>query len=146
MKTERLQSSGTEARAGTTLVEVVIALALITLMTMGLYALGMQTRKYAEHNRVATEARSLAKERIEEMISLGFDNLVKPSCTLLNADSTQSSLGYAITRTPTAIWHAANGTIASASNAVYAEVHVSVSYYSPIFSGPASDTYSSIVQ
>lgn len=117
-----------DTRSGVTLLEVCVAMALTTLMCVGLYAVGLQARKFAEHSRVATEARSLAKQRLEEMISAGLANLVKPTCTLTAPITNQSSLGYTLVRRPRIVWHAADGSVVAASNAIYAEVHVDVTY------------------
>jgi len=129
-----------------TLVEVTIAMALTAMISGGLYAVGLEARKLTEHNRVATEARSLAKERLEEMISVGSLNLAKPTCMLANADTNQSLHGYTIVRQPRVVWHAVDGSVVATSNAVYAEVHVDVSYESRITKGQISDTYSTILQ
>jgi type II secretory pathway pseudopilin PulG len=142
----RARGTAKSSRSGMTLVEVCVAMALTTLMTVGLYAVGLQARKFAEHNRLATEGRSLAKERLEEMISVGMANLAKPTCTLISAGTNESSLGYTLVRQPRIAWHAADGSVVAASNAVYAELHVDVSYNSPMTKAQVSDTYSTIVQ
>lgn len=136
------------SRSGMTLVEVCVTMALTILMTLGLYAVGLQARKFAEHNRLATEARSLAKERLEEMVSVGMANLVKPTCMLIAADTNESSLGYVLVREPRIVWHTADGSVCAISSAVYAayaELHVDVTYNSPL-KGQLTDTYSTIVQ
>lgn len=132
--------------AGMTLVEVCIAMALAAMLIGGLYAVGIKARQYAEHNRLANEARMLAKERMEELISYGANNLAKPTCTLMDTDTNFSSLGYRIVRQPQVVWHAANGTVASATNAAYAEILVQVSYDSPLTKTQRTESFSMIVE
>ena len=146
LRHEGTTTASLDRRAGMTLVEVCVAMALTTLMSLGLYAVGLQARKFAEHNRLATEVRSLAKERLEEMISVGMANLAKPTCTLTATDTNTSSLGYVLVRQPRIAWHAADGSVVAASNGVYAELHVDVTYNSPMLKGQMTDTYSTIVQ
>lgn len=152
MKWMRLRIDGAQlmapgkGRAGFTLVEVVIAMALTALLCGGLYTLGLKARRFAEHNRIATEARTLGKERLEEIISVGLENLLKPSCLLMNTDTNISSLGYPIIRMAQVSWHAADRTVVSVTNSVYAEFHQQVSYYSPLLNKQITDTYSSIIQ
>lgn len=141
-----LKGTQTNERGGFTLVEVVIAMALTALLCGGLYALGLKARRFAEHNRIATEARTLGKERLEELISIRREGLAKPSCTLMNTDTNTSSLGYPIIRTAQISWHAQDRSVAGATNSVYAEVHQQVSYFSPLFNHSVTDSFSTIIQ
>jgi len=131
---------------GMTLVEVMIAVCLIALVCGGLYALNIKTMRFGEHNRLATEARSLAKERLEEIISVGALNLAKPTCTLLNTDTNLSSRGYPIIRQPQIIWHAADGSVVASTNAAYAEIHMNVNYRSPLTKTLIVESYPMILQ
>ncbi len=132
-------------RNGMTLVEVMIAMFLLAIVAGGLYAVGIKSRQLAEQNRLATEARALAKERLEEIIALGFEGLTRPTCTLWHTDTNYSAQGHRIVRQPTAIWHAADGSIASPTNASYVEAHVAVRYLLPLTSKQQVDSYSTIV-
>jgi hypothetical protein len=116
------------------------------LLCGGLYSLGLKARHFAEHNRISTEARTLGKERLEELISVRRAGLSKPSCLLLNTDTNISSLGYQIIRSAQVSWHAADRSIVSATNSVYAEVHQQVSYFSPLLNHQITDSYSTIIQ
>ena len=135
-----------DSRRGMTLIEVLIAIAIVALMCAGLLPVGLKARRFAEHNRLATEARLLAKERLEEMISVGRPNLALPGCTLSNACTNLSSQGYSIVQQPQIVWHAADGTVVAAAAAVYAEAHVDVTYRSPLLKQPSTDTYSTIIE
>ncbi len=119
------------ADRGLTLVEVVMALAIVLLLTGGLYAIGYKARAFSEHQRISAEARLLAKARMEEIIAYGADALAQPFFSGLAVTTNQSSRGYAIILSPMVVWHAPDGTVVSAQDAKYAEVHVSVSYFSP---------------
>lgn len=134
------------SRAGLTLVEVCISMALTALMCAGLYAVGLKARQFTEENRLATEARALAKQRLEEMVSLGLVNLAQPSCMLLNGSTHTSTLGYPIVRQPRVAWHAADRSVVGYTNAVYAEVHVDVTYESAMTDGQITDSYSTIIE
>lgn len=128
-----------------TLVEVVIAMALSVMLCAGLYAVVLKAEQFADHNRLATEARSLAKERLEEMFALGAENLAKFSCTLLGSDTNLSSTGGTIVRRPHLVWHTADGGVTDSVSAAYAEVHVDVSYSSSLIKRRMTNSYSVIV-
>ena len=128
-----------------TLIEVVIAMGLLALLCSGLYVVGLNARRFAEHNRLATEARSLAKERMEEIVAIGAGNLAKSGCTLVNGDTNTSSTGYYIVRHPHLVWHAADGSVVGSDLARYAEVRVDVTYRSPLIKQPITDSYVMIV-
>jgi prepilin-type N-terminal cleavage/methylation domain-containing protein len=133
-------------QAGMTLVEVCVAMALVAILCAGLFAVGINARKFAEHNRIATEARALAKERLEEMVSYGAANLAKPTFTVVNTDTNFSSLGYDIVRQVVIVWHAADGSVVGSTNAAYAETQVNVSYTSPLMKTQMTDSFSMIVE
>jgi len=121
------------SRLGMSLIEVTVAMGLTALMCGGLYALGLNIRRVGEKYRLSTEAQSFAKERLEEIIAYGLDNIKLPSCTLLKTTTTKSSLGYTITRKPRIIWHAADQSVVDdPADAAYAEVHIEVTDTSPV--------------
>jgi prepilin-type N-terminal cleavage/methylation domain-containing protein len=130
---------------GMTLVEVLIALALSVLLCAGLFKVGLKTAVFGEDNRVATEARFYAKERLEEILATGRGNL-SDSCTLLLSDTNLSTRGYPIVRIPRIVWHTADKSITGTSNAIYGEVHVDVRYWSPLSSTTVTDSFSTIIQ
>jgi len=138
--------AGRRHQIGMTLVEVSIAMGLVCLLCAGLYSAGIMIRRIGEKNRLATEARSLAKERIEEMIAYGFENITKPSCQLLETNTLISARGYRITRTPHVIWHTADTRITTRDAADYAEVHVDVAFISPVSKHSISDRFSTLIQ
>ena len=133
--------------AGIALTEVMIATALAAVMCSGLYAMGLAARRSAEHNRLLTEVRSFAKERLEEMIAAGKSNLAKPSCALLDESQLKSPLtDRSVKRVPRVVWHAADASVVAPEDAAYAELHVAV-YYQSLHSGKTlSETYSMLIQ
>ena len=130
---------------GFTLVEVAIAMALVVLMSAGLYSMGLQVRRSANRNRLATEARAFAKERLEEIVALGLEDLAKPNSPLLEASQLTSAIHYVITQTPRVVWNAADGSSVAAADADYAEVYIDVSYRSQHTSRTITDTYSILI-
>ncbi len=136
----------TNTKRGMTLVEVLIAMAITAGLCLGLYEVGWKARRYAEYSRVATEARALAKEKLEEIISYDFESLSQPSCLLWNADTNTSSLGIPIQRRPQVVWHAADKAVVGVSSGVYAEVHVAVSFLSPLGTQMTTNTFSILIQ
>ena len=133
-------------RSGMTLVEVMVALALVTLLTAGLYDLGLTVRRLSEHNSAATEARAFAKERIEEMVAMGRANLAFPGCLMMSATTNTTEQGYTMIRQPRIVWHGADRRVVGASTSVYAEVHVDVRFFSPLKKRFVTSTYSTLVQ
>ncbi|MDP6491672.1 MAG: hypothetical protein QGH42_08010 [Kiritimatiellia bacterium] len=134
------------ARDGTTLVETAIAMALVTVMSGGLFTVGIKAQRYGEHNRVETEAASFAKERLEDMVAMGVQNLVKESCGLRNTVTNLSSQELIFVRTPRLVWHAADGSVTNTAGAVYAEAHVDITYPSPMYGHTITDTYSTLIK
>jgi type II secretory pathway pseudopilin PulG len=142
---KRVPVAQAEGVGGMTLVEVVIAMALVALMSAGLISVGLATRRFSEHNRIITEARTLAKDRIEDLVATRIDNLTAPGLTLMNSDTNLSSRGYPIVRSVQLVWHAADGTVA-ASTGTYAEVSCNVSFMSPLYKKTMTNTYSMLIQ
>lgn len=129
-----------------TLVEVVIAMLLATLLAAGLFAVGLKARHFVEHSRVTTEARALARERLEEMVALGRDGLAQSSCTLLVPDTNQSTVGYEIIRVPHVTWHTGERAVTGVASGVYAEVRIDVSFQSPLSGRTLTNSYPMIIQ
>ena len=123
-----------------------IAMALAAMLSLGLYGMGLQTRRASEKNRLSTEARCFAKDRLEEIKAAIFENVGKSGSTYTNADSMVSSRGYTITRQPRIVWHAADGSVTNAAEAAYAEVHVDVTYLSPLAPHYKTDTFSTLIR
>lgn len=132
--------------AGVTLVEVMIAMLFATAVCAGLYKVGWQARRFAEHSRLATEARSLAKEKLEEITSHSLEDL-KASDYWWNVETNAGATGFMIVRKPCVYWHQGDGSRATGStNSVYAEVYVDVVFRSPLWGELVTNSFPIIVQ
>lgn len=132
--------------SGMTVVEVMVALLLTGLLCVGVIALTRQVRRAAEHNRCATEARALGKERLEEILALGRPGLMQTNTVLMRPDTNTTTTGFQVTRRTRVVWHAVNGAITTALDSAYAEVHVDVGFWSPLRNRSVSNTFSMLVQ
>ncbi len=131
-------------RHGMTLAEVMIALVIVMGTSAGLYEMGSMARRTAEYARLATEARSRAKEQLEEIISYKILDLKQPSFQW-KSETNFSAMGYDIVRTPRVLWHAADTTLVGISSGVYAEVHIDVVFRPPLWKSQVTNTYSMIL-
>ncbi len=134
-----------KGRKGFTLVEVTIAMAIAVLISAGLYTMGLHVRRSANHNRLATEARAFAEERLEMIVATGVENLAKPSNTLLEESSFMSQIKSVVTQTPRVAWYTADRSASAAGDADYAEVHIDVTYRSQHRSAILTNTYSILI-
>jgi Tfp pilus assembly protein PilV len=132
-------------KMGTTLVEAMIAMVFATVISAGLYQVGWKARRYAEYSRLANEARSRAKEQLEEIISYRLSDLRQVSYQWRSETNT-SSAGFSIVRTPRVVWHARDLSVVGASSGVYAEVHVDVVFRSPLWERLMTNTFSMIIE
>lgn len=132
-------------RQGMTMVEVLIAMLFAAGVCAGLYKVGWQARRFAEHSRLATEARSLAKEKLEEIISHSLADL-KTSTYWWNTDTNFGMTGYPIVRTSRVAWHQGDGGAAEYANAVYAEIDVDVVFPSPLWGKPVTNSFPMIIR
>ena len=134
-----------DRRSGMTMTEVVIASTITAILSGGLFMMGARIRQTVEYNRVATEARDLAKSRLEEIVALGFDKLASPSCTLTNMQTIVTDSGRTIIRKPEVIGHKYSSTVCDVSDADYLEVNVGVEFISPISRNKISDNFMMIL-
>ncbi|MFO7535321.1 MAG: hypothetical protein R6X19_06525 [Kiritimatiellia bacterium] len=128
-----------------TLVEIMVAMFFASGVCAGLYQVGWQARRHAEYARLATEARELAKEKLEEILSYDLNDL-RSSSYWWNTETNFSSTGAPILRQARAVWHAADASVTESSTGVYAEIHVDVAFRSPLWNAIATNTFSTIVQ
>ena len=123
-----------------------MALAVIVLMSAGLFELGLKMRRFSEATRLDTESRAFAQDRLEQIVAAGRDGLSQSSTTLMNTDTNWSSRGYPVIRTVTVVWHAHDGTVATSTNDDYAEVHVDAIFTSPLSQKGKTNTYSMLLE
>ncbi len=131
--------------SGFTLVEVMVATTLLTLLGMGLISSGIAVLRMTQYMRISTEARAMAMERMEELVNGGRVRLAESSYAALQPQTNTATLGHPMVRRVEVYWHTASGAPATAASNAYAEVHVDVEYYEPIRQRTKTDTFSVIV-
>ena len=132
-------------KAGFTLMEAVVAVSLVTLVSLGLFSGGLMILKMTHHNRVAFEARTLGIQLLEEMSA----NTVTDLATLMpfSQRTNQLQYGESVLRSVDVIGHdASRAVIPDIADAEYAEVHVNVEFFSPLTKSFTTNTFSAIVR
>jgi len=125
---------------------MMVASALVSVMAVGLFSIGLKSQGFGEHSRTATEARELAKAKLEEVVAAGIDTLKTQPGTLFQVDTNYSNRGFPIIRQPSIIWHTPNGAVATSTNGTYAEVHATILFWSPLFKNMVTNDYAMIIQ
>lgn len=146
MKTASESAAPYNHRDGMTLIEVLVASVLVVLMGLGLFALGLNAQRMGEYSRCATEARGLANERMEELVSQGIEGLRSASLVYLRPDTNTSLRGYPIMRSTRLVWRLGNGTITNSTDGCYAEAHVDIVFWSPLVGRNTTNTYSTLIE
>lgn len=120
--------------SGMTLVEVVIAMALFTMVCAGIYGAGISTLRLTQTNRIMTEAHAYAKQGIEFIITAGYDAIrggaIPPATNIVDV----ATHSVTIIRTTEPVWHASDGTVVTNETGVadgYAEVYVHARFQVP---------------
>ncbi len=134
------------SKRGFTLVEVLAASTFLTLMTIGLVACGLASIRTTQYMRVSTEARNLAKQRMETLTGAGREQLQVATYEALLPQTNTVTLGHPVILRTRLYWHNALGQITVAESNQYAEIHVDVEYYEPYLRRTKTDTFSGIVR
>lgn len=133
-------------KSGMTLIEMSISMAIIAVLSAGLYGMGTGVRRSGERLRIETEARAYAKEAVEEIIAAGKTNLSKPEFSASKPATMVLPRNAKLMRTVSVVWHDKIGAIVAGLDAEgYAEVHVKVRYLSPMGKTMISDSFSTII-
>jgi len=145
-KIETFLPAARRGREGTTLVEFLMAVVIISLMAGAVYAAGFAVLRHAQSVTIATAAHIYAKEGLEEMVSAGYDTLTGGGAIeqviLMNPNTHKVDL----TRTMDVVWHASDGSTSSVPLAEgYAEVIVRVSWQVPRTSHNGSTAMSALL-
>jgi prepilin-type N-terminal cleavage/methylation domain-containing protein len=119
-------------QAGLTLIEVMTAIALLTIVLGGLVYCGSAAMRMADLIRLTTEARGLAKMRMEELAGATRAQLAEASFAALRPATNLSTINYPVVVQTRLSWHLASGAGATAASNDYAEVFVDVLYDSPV--------------
>lgn len=128
-----------------TLVEAVIATALLALVAGGLYAGGIMSRKLAVYNGLSVEAKGLAVEKLEEIVSGGVQDIVV--LAPYGAQTNVVRQGREIVRTIDVVGHDAYGGVDSnLAGSAYVELHVHSTFTSPISGRSVTNSLTTIVR
>lgn len=117
--------------AGVTLVESMIAIALVTMLAGGLYATGVLVRKLALHNELSGEAKGYAILDLEEVSALEMNGIVSGVSDVPYSCRTKTGNSIIVTRT--ILGHDADWTTRSnLTGSAFLEVHSAASFISPL--------------
>jgi prepilin-type N-terminal cleavage/methylation domain-containing protein len=119
-------------QAGLTLIEVMTAIALLAIVLGSLVYCGSAAMRMADLIRLTTEARGLAKMRMEELAGAKRAQLAEASFAALLPATNLSTINYPVVVQTRLAWHLASGENATAASNDYAEVFVDVLYDSPV--------------
>ena len=133
-------------REGTTLVEVLMAVVIISIMAAAIYSGGFAVLRHAQSVTIVTAANLYAKEGLEEVVATGYDTLSGGSpveqVTMVNPETHHVDL----VRNIDVIWHEPDGSTNSVPvEGGYAEVIARVSWQVPRSSNTASVALSSLL-
>lgn len=121
-------------RAGFSLVEAMIAIAIVAIVASALYTGGINLLKLSVANKMAIESKSLGIQKLEEIVSSGFENIAAGGLTALDTQTNRilfASTYYEVVRSSRVIGHAADTSVESnLMDSAYLEVHVKSSYES----------------
>lgn len=134
-----------QPKAGFTLVEVMVALALFGILATGLYATGLLTMRITAFNRVALEARALGIQMLEEIASEGRVNIAMqaPYSEVTN----RLLYGEEVVRGAVIIGHAGDRSVATnLASSAYVECHIYARYLSPLTRSHVTNWFSTLVR
>jgi prepilin-type N-terminal cleavage/methylation domain-containing protein len=145
-KTAGAASAVRRGKEGVTLIEFVGAVAIISIMAAAIYVGGTSVLRHAQAVTITAAAQIYAKEKLEELISTGYDTLTggDPSeeVILMNPNTHKVNL----TRMVDVVWHDSDGTVLEDPvDEGYAEIIVEVSWKMPLNSSTASTTISTLL-
>lgn len=131
-QTEDMHPAARRGREGTTLVELLAAVAILSFMAAAIYVAGGATLRHAQSVTIATAAHTYAKEGLEEAIAAGYGRLTggEPVEQIIQVNPHTHNVD--LLRTTTIIWHAPDGSVvANPLDEGYAEVVIRVSWSIP---------------
>lgn len=133
-------------KEGTTLVELLMAIAIISFMAGAIYLGGLAVLAHSQSVTISTAAATYAKEGLEEIIAVGYDTLTggEPveQVILMNPNTHKVDL----IRTTQIVWHAPDGSVSGVPlEDGYAEVIVEVAWQVPQTTHTASSVISALL-
>lgn len=129
---------------GFTLVEVMVAMALVLVFATGLYGTGLMVLRMTHFNRIALEARALGTQMIEEISARSVADIAMqvPFSDVTN----QLQYGEAVVRSVAVTGHdATHAVVSNLTESAYMEVHVNCVYVSPLTRSVVTNTFSTLV-
>ena len=132
-------------QAGVTLIEVMTAIVLLTMVLGSLVFCGTAAMRMADLIRLTTEARGLAKMRMEELAGATRSQLAESTFAALLPVTNLSTINYPVVVQTRLVWHLASGAIATAASNDYAEVFVDALYDSPVTRRPLVNTLPGLI-
>lgn len=117
-------------KEGLSLIELLVAVAIIGVMSLALYSAGFSIVRHTQTVTIKTAAQMYAKEGLEELISSGYTKLMggQPIVQQIREDTHN----VALIRTPRIIWHNSDGSTSSVAVVKgYAEAIVQVTWTAP---------------
>jgi prepilin-type N-terminal cleavage/methylation domain-containing protein len=142
----RSKQSKRQSCAGMTLIEVMTAAALLSLLSAGLFGAGIAVLRVSQFLRVTAEARAMAKERMETLTAGGRFRMTQGTYEALNTTTNTVTLDHPTVRRVQVLWHDADGNPAGPGSNAYAEIHVDVEYFQPLSREMRTDSYSVLVR
>jgi type II secretory pathway pseudopilin PulG len=133
-------------REGSSLIELLTAVVIISIMAASIYVGGFAVLRQAQSVTIATAAHLYAKEGLEEMIAAGYDRLRggEPVEQVIMANPETHHVD--LVRMPSVIWHAPDGSTNSVPLANgYAEVIMRVSWQVPRTGHTGSTAISTLI-
>ncbi len=136
---------------GFSMVQLLVALALLSIMAAGMYSAGIQALTMIKSNKMLTAAQGFATQKLEELSAAGFDGVVAQYGDTEGWYSEPEPLSsengkFMMMRTVALIGYDASGTmVMDVNDAVYLQVSVGVGYVSPFTRGTNVISFSTIV-
>ncbi len=131
-------------KGGFTLVEVMVALALVLLLAFGLYGTGLMVMRMTHFNRVSIEARALGVQMLEDLASRSKTDVLLQVPFAIYTNYLMR--GEEVVRTVRVTGHnSALATVTNLASSAYMEVRVDVRYVSPLTRSPVTNIFSTIV-
>jgi prepilin-type N-terminal cleavage/methylation domain-containing protein len=133
------------SRRGMTLVEVMVAMGVVTLVVGGLYGSGIMARKVSLFNELSLQVNALVIQKLEEVVALSYEELFNQSADVMESQI-NSARGNKMYREVFTLAHQADGTVTTnMEESAYIEVHVRGIFVSPLNKEPETRSVSTLV-
>ena len=145
-KIGRLCSATQTGKQGSSLIELLVAVVIISIMSVAIYGAGFAVLRQSQSVTILTAAHMYAKEGLEEKIAAGYENLTGGAPVAQKTMVNPNTHHVTLVRTETIIWHAPDGSTSGVPLAQgYAEVIVRVVWQVPRTTRTGSVALSTLV-